>query len=81
MIARNGLVLTFTAKEEDAEILDFIESRMQLFEIDNIIQTFINQRRTQREYDLRVELRALINDPISKAQIEEVIREFKERNP
>ena len=80
MISRSGDTVTFISAPGDVEILDFIESKMQLPDMERLIQIFIDQRRQQREYDTKVELRALIDDPISQAQMEEVIQDFKDRH-
>lgn len=80
MITRSGDTITFVCKPEDVIILDFMEARLQLLDLDFFIQQFIDQRRTQREYDTKVELRALLDDPISQEQMERVIQEFKDRH-
>lgn len=80
MISRSGDTITFVCKPEDVVILDFIESRLQLLDLDFFIQTFIDQRRQQREYDVQVDLNKMIDDPLARADIERAIQEFKDRH-
>jgi len=79
MISRSGDTITFVCKPEDVVILDFIESRLQLLDLEHFIQTFIDQRRQQREYDVQVDLNKMLDDPLAVADIEQAIQEFKDR--
>jgi hypothetical protein len=80
MISRSGDTITFVCKPEDVVILDFIESRLQLLDLDFFIQTFIDQRRQQREFDVQIDLNKMLDDPLAVADIEQAIQEFKDRH-